>query len=118
MKSIDGGKTFETRSAPHGDHHYMWFNPKNSANFINGNDGGATVNTAIIMNQPTAQFYRVITDNQTPFRLYTGQTTPERFRAGRSAVVMTASYRGRARARILLITKTRDSFTQPPLMAP
>ena len=41
MKSIDGGKTFETRSAPHGDHHDMWFNPKNSANFINGNDGGA-----------------------------------------------------------------------------
>ena len=79
MKSIDGGKTFETRSAPHGDHHDMWFNPKNSANFINGNDGGATVtfdggaSWSSIMNQPTAQFYRVITDNQTPFRLYAGQ---------------------------------------------
>ena len=79
MKSIDGGKTFETRSAPHGDHHDMWFNPKNSANFINGNDGGATVtfddgaSWSSIMNQPTAQFYRVITDNQVPFRLYAGQ---------------------------------------------
>jgi len=79
MKSIDGGKTFETRSAPHGDHHDMWFNPRNSANFINGNDGGATVtfdggaSWSSIMNQPTAQFYRVITDNQTPFRLYAGQ---------------------------------------------
>ena len=79
MKSIDGGKTFETRSAPHGDHHDMWFNPKNSANFINGNDGGATVtfdgggSWSSIMNQPTAQFYRVITDNQIPFRLYAGQ---------------------------------------------
>ena len=75
MKSIDGGKTFKTRSAPHGDHHDMWFNPKNSANFINGNDGGATVtfdggaSWSSIMNQPTAQFYRVITDNQLPFRL-------------------------------------------------
>jgi photosystem II stability/assembly factor-like uncharacterized protein len=79
MKSIDGGKTFEKRSAPHGDHHDMWFNPQNSQNFINGNDGGATVtfnggtSWSSIMNQPTAQFYRVITDNQTPFRLYAGQ---------------------------------------------
>ena len=79
MKSIDGGKTFDKRSAPHGDHHDMWFNPENSQNFINGNDGGATVtfdggtSWSSIMNQPTAQFYRVITDNQTPFRLYAGQ---------------------------------------------
>ncbi len=79
MKSIDGGKTFEMRSAPHGDHHDMWFNPENSANFINGNDGGATVtfdggkSWSSIMNQPTAQFYRVATDNQVPFRLYAGQ---------------------------------------------
>ena len=79
MKPIDGGKTFEKRSAPHGDHHDMWFNPENSQNFINGNDGGATVtfnggtSWSSIMNQPTAQFYRVITDNQTPFRLYAGQ---------------------------------------------
>ena len=53
--------------------------PKERANFINGNDGGATVtfnggaSWSSIMNQPTAQFYRVITDNQTPFRLYAGQ---------------------------------------------
>ena len=46
---------------------------------INGNDGGATVTFdggetwSSIMNQPTAQFYRVSTDNQSPFRIYGGQ---------------------------------------------
>ena len=79
MKSIDGGKTFEKKSTPHGDHHDHWINPKNSDNMINGNDGGATVtfdggeSWSSIMNQPTAQFYRVITDNKTPYRIYGGQ---------------------------------------------
>ena len=46
---------------------------------INANDGGATVtfdggkSWSSIMNQPTAQFYRVITDNKTPYRIYGGQ---------------------------------------------
>lgn len=79
MKSIDGGVTFEKRSTPHGDHHDHWVNPENSLNMINGNDGGATVtfdggeSWSSIMNQPTAQFYRVITDNQLPYRIYGGQ---------------------------------------------
>ncbi|NRA30415.1 MAG: glycosyl hydrolase [Parvularculaceae bacterium] len=79
LKSIDGGKTFAPMRAPHGDHHDMWFNPENSDNFINANDGGATItfdggNTwSSIYNQPTAQFYRVITDNLTPFSVYGGQ---------------------------------------------
>lgn len=79
MRSIDGGVTFEKRSTPHGDHHDHWINPDNSLNMINGNDGGATVtfdggeSWSSIMNQPTAQFYRVITDNQMPYRIYGGQ---------------------------------------------
>jgi len=79
MRSIDGGKTFEKRPAPHSDHHDMWINPDDSLNMINANDGGATITFdggdtwSSIMNQPTAQFYRVITDNQTPFRIYGGQ---------------------------------------------
>ena len=79
MKSIDGGKTFERKSTPHGDHHDHWINPEDSDNMINGNDGGATVtfdggeSWSSIMNQPTAQFYRVITDNLTPYRIYGGQ---------------------------------------------
>ncbi len=79
MKSVDGGKNWEQMKGPHGDHHDMWINPYNSRNFINGNDGGATVTFdggktwSSIMNQPTAQFYRVATDNLKPFRIYGGQ---------------------------------------------
>lgn len=79
MKSIDGGKTFEKKTTPHGDHHDHWINPQVSDNMINGNDGGATItfdggeSWSSIMNQPTAQFYRVITDNLTPYRIYGGQ---------------------------------------------
>ena len=78
-KSINGGVDWEIVSAPHADHHDMWFNPTNSNNFINANDGGANVTYdggktwSSIVNQPTAQFYRIITDNQDPYRLYAGQ---------------------------------------------
>ena len=78
-KSIDGGKEWELVKTPHGDHHDQWINPDNAQNIINGNDGGATVTFdggetwSSIMNQPTAQFYRVTTDNQFPFRIYGGQ---------------------------------------------
>jgi photosystem II stability/assembly factor-like uncharacterized protein len=79
MKSIDGGKTWEKISTPHGDHHDHWINPDDNHNMINANDGGATITFdggetwSSIMNQPTAQFYRVTTDNQVPFRIYGGQ---------------------------------------------
>ena len=79
MKSIDGGKNWEKISTPHGDHHDHWINPDDNRNMINGNDGGATITFdggktwSSIMNQPTAQFYRVTTDNQVPFRIYAGQ---------------------------------------------
>ena len=59
--------------------HDLWINPANSKNMINANDGGGTVSFdggqswSSIMNQPTAQFYRVITDNQVPYRMYGGQ---------------------------------------------
>ncbi len=78
-KSIDGGVTFEKMNTPHGDHHDHWINPDDNRNMINGNDGGATItfdggeSWSSIMNQPTAQFYRVITDNQRPYRIYGGQ---------------------------------------------
>jgi len=79
MKSIDGGVNFEKKSTPHGDHHDHWINPYNNKNMINGNDGGATItfdggeSWSSIMNQPTAQFYRINTDNQFPYRIYAGQ---------------------------------------------
>lgn len=79
MKSIDGGATFEIERTPHGDHHDHWINPYDNKNMINGNDGGATItfdggkSWSSIMNQPTAQIYRVNTDNLFPYRIYSGQ---------------------------------------------
>ena len=78
-KSVNGGEDWEQVDAPHGDHHDLWFNPENGDNIINANDGGANVTFdggetwSSIHNQPTAQFYRIITDNQDPYRLYAGQ---------------------------------------------
>ncbi|MGB5172827.1 MAG: glycosyl hydrolase [Eudoraea sp.] len=78
-KSIDGGKTFNTLSTPHGDNHDLWINPKDSNKMINSNDGGANVSNnagaswSTQQNQATAQFYRVITDNLVPYNVYGGQ---------------------------------------------
>src|SRR5262249_60317544 len=43
FKSVDGGTTFRPSPAPHGDHHDLWINPKNSQAMIQSNDGGAKV---------------------------------------------------------------------------
>nr|WP_299486818.1 glycosyl hydrolase [uncultured Allomuricauda sp.] len=78
-KSTDGGKTFNTFNAPHGDHHDLWISPENSKRMIIGDDGGAQVTYdggetwSTYYNQPTAQFYRVTTDNAFPYRIYVAQ---------------------------------------------
>jgi len=79
MKSIDGGKTFFSVRVGHGDTHDLWINPHNPRNMILGDDGGAEItfnggkSWSTLNNQPTAQFYRVNTDNLFPFRVYGGQ---------------------------------------------
>jgi photosystem II stability/assembly factor-like uncharacterized protein len=80
LKSTDGGKTFsEEIRPPHGDHHALWINPKNSEWMIDGNDGGAHVSYnggdswSTELNQPTAQIYRLTVDNLFPYNLYGGQ---------------------------------------------
>ena len=79
MKSTDGGKSFNNMSVPHGDNHGLWINPFNNQNMINANDGGANISFnggkswSTQKNQPTAQFYRVITDNRFPYFVYGGQ---------------------------------------------
>ena len=79
MKSIDGGLTFEKQQTAHGDYHDHWINPYNNQNMINASDGGAAItfdggkSWSTLNNQPTAQFYRVNTDNQFPYRIYGGQ---------------------------------------------
>ncbi len=78
-KSKDGGKTFKANSAPHGDHHDLWIDPENAKRMIIADDGGAQVsfdggdNWSTYHNQPTAQFYRVTTDNHFPYRIYGAQ---------------------------------------------
>ncbi len=79
MKSIDGGKTFKGMRGSHVDHHDMWINPNNSDVMVNANDGGGSVTFnggetwSSMYNQPTGQFYRLITDNGYPYRVYSGQ---------------------------------------------
>ena len=78
-KSIDGGRTFTTVNALHGDNHFLWINPKDPRNMINANDGGAAItfdgakSWSTQDNQPTAQFYHVLVDDVYPYRLYSGQ---------------------------------------------
>ncbi|MBV9437156.1 MAG: glycosyl hydrolase, partial [Acidobacteria bacterium] len=78
-KSTDAGRTFNLLPAPHGDHHGLWIDPTNPQRLINGNDGGATISTdggktwTSQLNQPTAQFYHVMTDNNWPYYIYGAQ---------------------------------------------
>ena len=78
-KSTDGGKTFAGIGTPHGDNHDLWIDPADPARMIEGNDGGACVSTdggaswTGQDNQPTAQFYRVTTDDSAPYRVYGAQ---------------------------------------------
>ena len=79
FKSTDGGKTFRNSPAPHGDHHDVWINPRNSQYMIQSNDGGANVSLdggrtwSTQANQPTAEIYQVAVDDQYPYRVYGAQ---------------------------------------------
>ncbi len=78
-KSTDGGKTYETFNAPHGDHHDLWIAPEDPNRMVIGDDGGAQTTYdggetwSTYHNQPTAQFYRVTTDNSFPYKIYAAQ---------------------------------------------
>ncbi len=80
-KSTDGGKTFNNfKGAPGGDdYHRIWINPDQPDIMLFATDQGATITVnggetwSSWYNQPTAQFYHVITDNQFPYWVYGGQ---------------------------------------------
>lgn len=80
-RSNDGGETFVCiKGSPGGDdYHTIWINPKHPENILLAADQGATISVnggetwSSWYNQPTAQFYHVITDNQMPYRVYGGQ---------------------------------------------
>jgi photosystem II stability/assembly factor-like uncharacterized protein len=79
FKSTDGGHLFNKVKVPHGDNHGLWIDPRDTHRMIAANDGGVTVtldggkNWTLEDNQPTAQFYHVITDAATPYRVYGAQ---------------------------------------------
>ena len=80
-RSVDGGKTISiVRGAPGGDdYHQIWIDPKNSDSMVLGTDQGTTISLdrgqtwSTWYNQPTAQLYHVITDNQFPYIVYGAQ---------------------------------------------
>jgi len=82
--STDGGVNFTAfKGAPGGDdYHSVWINPKNPDIVALASDQGATISVnansaqptwSSWYNQPTAQFYHVITDDQVPYWVYGGQ---------------------------------------------
>jgi photosystem II stability/assembly factor-like uncharacterized protein len=79
MRSTDGGKTFREIFTPHSDHHDLWIDPEDDNRMIIADDGGAQIsfdagnNWSSLNNQPTAQFYRVTTDNSFPYRILGAQ---------------------------------------------
>ncbi len=80
-KSTDGGKTFTGfKGAPGGDdYHRIWINPDTPDIMLFATDQGATITVnggetwSSWYNQPTSQFYHVITDNEFPYWVYGGQ---------------------------------------------
>jgi len=79
LKSTDGGKLFKNINTPHGDHHDLWIDPEDGNRMIIADDGGGQIsfdggeNFSTYFNQPTAQFYRVSTDNHFPYRILGAQ---------------------------------------------
>jgi photosystem II stability/assembly factor-like uncharacterized protein len=80
-RSDDGGRSYlAIKGAPGGDdYHSLWINPNDPNILLLGVDQGATLSVdggktwSSWYNQPTAQFYHVITDNQFPYWVYGGQ---------------------------------------------
>ncbi len=80
-RSSDAGKTWTgIKGAPGGDdYHAIWIDPDNRNIIILGVDQGATLSVnygqtwSLWYNQPTAQFYHVITDDRFPYWVFGGQ---------------------------------------------
>src|SRR5579884_1038601 len=80
-RSTNGGKTFEVlKGEPGGDdYHALWVDPTEPSRMILGSDQGTNLSFdsgatwSTWYNQPTAQMYHVITDNQSPYWVYGSQ---------------------------------------------
>ena len=77
-RSTDGGKTFDVlKGQPGGDdYHALWIDPTTPSRMILGSDQGVNISFDTgrtwtpWYNQPTAQIYHVVTDNQFPYWVY------------------------------------------------
>ncbi len=77
-RSTDGGKTFiPFKGAPGGDdYHTCWIDPTDSSRIAVASDQGTVISVdggaswSTWYNQPTGQFYHVITDNRFPYWVY------------------------------------------------
>jgi photosystem II stability/assembly factor-like uncharacterized protein len=80
-RSTDGGQSFTAiKGAPGGDdYHRLWIDPDRPQVLLLAGDQGAAVSLnggrswSSWYNQPTAQFYHVITDDRFPYWVYGGQ---------------------------------------------
>src|SRR2546422_4061230 len=81
LKSSDGGKTFGVlKGQPGGDdYHELWIDPTIPTRMVVGSDQGTAISLdngrtwSSWYNQPTAQFYHVVTDDAFPYRVYGAQ---------------------------------------------
>jgi photosystem II stability/assembly factor-like uncharacterized protein len=94
----DGGKNFKYTGEKnkHVDNHCIWINPSNTDHWIVGCDGGVyeTFNHAkewkYYANLPIIQFYKVATDNDSPFYNIYGGTQDNNSMGGPSATINNA----------------------------
>ncbi|MBV9435619.1 MAG: hypothetical protein JOZ44_06185 [Acidobacteria bacterium] len=80
-RSRDGGHSFDAvKGAPGGDdYHQLWINPNDPHRMGLASDQGTVISVdgaqswSSWYNQPTAQIYHVVTDNDFPYRIYGAQ---------------------------------------------
>lgn len=78
-RSADGGRTYRQVNVPYVDEMDLWIDPREPKRMILGNDGGAAVSFdggetwSTLVNQPTAEIYRVAADTHFPYRIYGSQ---------------------------------------------
>lgn len=93
--STDGGKTFVPTGEKnkHVDNHCIWIDPNNTNHWLVGCDGGLyetythAKEWSFYGNLPIIQFYKVVTDNATPFYNIYGGTQDNNSMGGPSASI-------------------------------
>jgi hypothetical protein len=99
-RSDDGGKTFiPIKGAPGGDdYHQLWIYPDDGNRMILSSDQGVVVSVdgglvwSSWYNQPTAQIYHIVADNQDPYWVYGAQQDSGAVKAATRSVRGSISY--------------------------